>query len=125
MRKKIVKYKRVNLQKPQIMQNEIVGQIIYIDKFGNAITNISRQTVEHFRQEKGKEKIHLHAGGKDIASFQENYSSAKKKELIFLPGSVGLIEIAVREGSASQRLSLKPGDEVKIGVKTDIRSPRR
>lgn len=44
----------------------------------------------------------------------ESYSSVEKGELLFLVGSLGFIEVAAREDSASQRLKAKPGDPVKI-----------
>lgn len=115
-------YEKSNIQKPLVKQNEIVGQVIYIDKFGNIITNIAHHTVERLRQGRRREEIYLQAGTREISSLQENYSSVKRKELFFLPGSVGLMEIAVREGSASERLGLRPGDEVKIALRAGIRS---
>ncbi len=66
--------------------------------------------------ELGMAKLVLQAGNKDIR-FKPNYSSAAKGDLFFLPGSLRLMEIAVREGSASEHLDLKAGDQIRITVK--------
>jgi len=42
----------------------------------------------------------------------------KEGELLFLVGSLGLIEIAAKESSAAQKLKIKNGDEVKIIVRS-------
>jgi len=47
----------------------------------------------------------------------KSYSSAKRGELLFLVGSVGTIEIAAREESASEKLKAGVGDEVRVCVR--------
>ncbi|HIE09054.1 MAG TPA: hypothetical protein EYP65_04320, partial [Armatimonadetes bacterium] len=42
------------------------------------------------------------------------YSEAAKGEPLAIVGSMGLLEIAVREGSAREELGLLPGDEVTV-----------
>jgi S-adenosylmethionine hydrolase len=42
----------------------------------------------------------------------------KKGELLFLTGSVGLIEIAAKESSAALKLKIKNGDKCKIIVRS-------
>jgi len=62
----------------------------------------------------GKKKFFLKIKGKDIFSFVNSYSEAKKRELLFLVGSTGMIEVAVREGHASQKLKARAGEHVRI-----------
>ena len=47
---KVDQYEKSHIRKPLVKLNEIVGQVIYIDKFGNIITNISHHIVECLRQ---------------------------------------------------------------------------
>lgn len=103
-------YKKFVIPKPRLQEKEIVGSILYIDKFGNMITNIPGEMV--CGQTKGQ--ISLLTRGKEITSFEETFSSAKKGELFFLIGSLGLIEIATREASAAKKLKARTGDEVRI-----------
>ncbi len=111
-------YEKYNTEKPQIKRDEIIGHILYIDKFGNLITNIPEGMLKFLQKKTGKKKLSLSIEDMEITSFEQSYSSVKKGELIFLVGSVGLIEIAAKESSAAQRLKIKNGDEVKIAIRS-------
>lgn len=111
-------FKRFKIQKPRLKRKEIIGRVLYTDKFGNLITNISSNMLDPLRTKTGKENFVLYRGKKEIASFKENYSSVKKGEPLFLIGSLGWIEISAREDSASQKLKIKNGDMVKIVVRS-------
>ena len=115
----VTSYESFNLQKPQEKGNEITGQVLYTDKFGNLITNIPERMLALSGIGRVKKKFSLYAGGRKISSFRESYSSAKEGELLFLTGSLGLIEIASREGSASKQLKIKNGDTVRIVIKSE------
>jgi S-adenosylmethionine hydrolase len=111
-------YKKLKAEKPQIKGNEIIGHILYIDKFGNLITNIPEAMLELLRKKTGKKTLSLFVEDSEITSFEKSYSSVKKGELLFLAGSVGLIEIAAKESSAAQKLKIKYGDKYKIIVRS-------
>jgi S-adenosylmethionine hydrolase len=111
-------YEKLNAEKPQIKKDEIIGHILYIDKFGNLITNIPEGMLELLQKKTGKKALGLSIKDKEIASFEQNYSSVKKGELLFLFGSVGLIEIAAKESSAAQKLKIKNGDKCKIIIRS-------
>jgi S-adenosylmethionine hydrolase len=107
-------YVRVEVQKSQVGKEEILGQILYVDKFGNCITNIPAEEVRRIEDETREKRLVCQLGNKDIARFEQSYSFVSQDELFVLPGSLGLIEIAVREGSAQERLAAHPGDRVRI-----------
>ena len=113
----ISSFRKLKVEKPQIKRNEIIGRVLYIDKFGNLITNIRAEILDLLSEKTGKKKFFLKIKGKDIFSFVNSYSEANKGELVFLVGSTGMIEIASREDSASQKLSAKVGEEVRIAVR--------
>jgi hypothetical protein len=110
--------KKLKIQRTKIRRNEIIGHILYADKFGNLITSIPGKMLGLLRQEKGKRDFSLLSRGREVASYKESYSSAKKGKLLFLIGSLGLIEIACREASALKKLKVRIGDEVKIALKS-------
>jgi S-adenosylmethionine hydrolase len=112
----IKSYEKFKAMKPQLKGNTIIGNILYEDKFGNLITNIPARMLEAPGEKTGRARLILSIKGKKISSFVENYSQAKRGELLFLIGSVGMIEIAAREESASEKLKAGVGDEVSIGV---------
>lgn len=110
-------FEKLDVEKPQLVGTEIVGHVLYKDKFGNLITDIPARMVEGIGGKADKKGIELIIRGKKISSFTQSYSSAKKGELLFLVGSVGTIEIAAREESASEKLKAGVGDEVRVCVR--------
>jgi S-adenosyl-L-methionine hydrolase (adenosine-forming) len=73
------------------------GEIILIDRFGNAVTNI----------------IGLHGGIVDVGAWsipvRHTYAEAAPGDAVAVVGSTGFVEIAVRDGNASRTLDLSPG----------------
>jgi len=82
-----------------------VGQVIHIDHFGNATTNIPWKAA-------GETMVRVK--GKLLGPLRRTYSDVARGEPVALIGSSGLIEVAIREGSAAQSLQLKVGDEVRL-----------
>ena len=78
----------------------IAGEVIAVDRFGNAITNLLSRT--------GGEIV---VGGRALA-LRRVYADVPAGSPVALTGSNGLIEIAVRDGSAAQSLGLRRGVEV-------------
>jgi S-adenosylmethionine hydrolase len=114
---KVHSYKKLKIHKPEIQENEVRGRILYKDKFGNLITNISENMLILLQKNTGKKKLFLRIKNQVIDSFFLSYSFAKRGELFFLIGSLNLVEIAVREASAAEKLRAKVGDEVRIQAK--------
>lgn len=79
------------------------GQIIHIDHFGNATTNIPASALSA--------KVSIRAGGKRLG-LKQTYIDVPPGKPLALIGSSDLLEIAVREGSAAKKLSLRVGDKV-------------
>ncbi len=107
---------RIDVQKPRIEKGGVIGQILYVDKFGNLITNVPTMEVNHLLERDEEKKMICRVGREEIARFEQSYSFVNKGELLFLPGSLGLIEIAMREGSAKEKLAAHPGDTVRIAL---------
>jgi len=105
-------YEKLELTEPVKNAEGIQGEVLYADKFGNLITNIPEDWLDDYIKESQEERILL--VGDTQVSYQNSYAEAGKGELLYLPGSLGLVEIAVREGSASERLHLLPGASVLI-----------
>ncbi|HEU4722599.1 MAG TPA: SAM-dependent chlorinase/fluorinase, partial [Gemmatimonadaceae bacterium] len=78
----------------------VQGEVITVDRFGNAVTNLLAM--------RGGE---VQVGGLSLA-LRRTYADAVEGEPIALVGSSGLVEIAVRDGSAADRLGLRRGSSV-------------
>lgn len=99
-------YKRFEILLPKIEGDKISGQVIYIDRFGNAVTNIT------------KEDLHKLAGqffvnmDEKIIRPVKNYSQALENNLHCLINSSGYLELFVNKASASRLFGIYKGREV-------------
>jgi hypothetical protein len=91
--------------------NRLRGEIIYIDHFGNLITNISQNMLETTFQ-CPPEAVHIRVKQRTIEGIEKNYSAVDKGELLSLIGSTGYLEVSVRDASAVELLRCERGDEV-------------
>jgi S-adenosylmethionine hydrolase len=89
-----------------IRGEEIVGEVITIDRFGNLITNIRKgQLVDG---------AHVSLDGMDIGHIKRTYADAEPGELLALIGSDGLLEIAACEASAVELTHARRGTRVHV-----------
>ena len=99
---------RLPWPEPKRSRGGIEGEIIYIDRFGNAITNVEAESLKQF----GAGCIEMFARGKRLCQVAQFYQAVPKNQPVAVPGSRGFLEIAVNGGSAERRLSLRIGDRV-------------
>jgi hypothetical protein len=94
---------------PVIEKDKVEGELIHIDRFGNAITNVLHETLAI----RGPaEEWTITAGKSTINSIHQTYGRVKVGEALALTGSTGFIEIAVNQGSAALELGLEVGMRV-------------
>lgn len=86
------------------------GEIIYRDRFGNLMTNITRDDIKSF----DPHKIEVRTGYTRIRGLSASYSDVERGELLCLFGSSGYLEIAQREGSAADKLRFPLGTLVEV-----------
>ncbi len=104
-----VDYIHLDFGKVEVKTDLISGEVIYIDDFGNIITNI--QAPDMFKIFKLKEQVSVFG---NTMSFLPAYGFAVQEELLVLIGSHGFLEIAVNQGSAAKMLNVECGDETRI-----------
>ncbi|GCL45777.1 SAM hydrolase/SAM-dependent halogenase family protein [Microcystis aeruginosa] len=93
---------------PQIEEDQIRGQIQYIDIFGNLISNIPDYLLE------GKNwSVQL---GPKIIPTKNTYSDVPSGEIVAFIGSHGGLEVAVNTGSAQRQLDLNIGDAIEVRI---------
>jgi len=86
-------------------QGNLTGTVLYVDHFGNLITNIKKSDLP------GKD-ILIEAAGRLIQGITNYY--AEGKELMTIIGSSGYLEISLKNGNAAVFLDAKAGAEVRL-----------
>lgn len=95
----------------EVSNDKLVGQIVKIDSFGNAITNISESALSGSFNGFVYE---ISVGSASLRQLNTSYAESEIGEPLAIIGSSGMLEIAINGGSASQMLGLKQGDAVVI-----------
>lgn len=90
--------KERSMFRPVVDKEAIKGSIIYIDSYGNAITNITRSL---FREAvKGRSFRVVYGGSSDvIREISDAYNNVSEGERLALFGSGGYLEIAINRGA--------------------------
>lgn len=99
----------VRLPVPEAIVQEdgtICGQVLYIDRFGNLITNIPQGLLP------ADQAWHVYIAGHEVLGMSKAYAVAAEGELVALMDSSGYLEIAVRNGNAAAMLQAKRGTGV-------------
>lgn len=107
------KFIEKSIFRPVIEEDVIRGTIIYIDEFGNAITNITRALFESQRKER-KFEINARRQKYAVSKLNKRYNEEEQGSMIALFNTSGLLEIAINHGNASQLLGLKQNDTIRI-----------
>ncbi len=86
----------LEIKKVNITRNFIKGFIIYTDKFGNIMTNISAELLSAYQIKEIK------TGNIIISSISKTFMDVEPGKLVAISGSSGLLEIAVNMGNARE-----------------------
>jgi len=102
-----------------IATNSLVGSILHFDHFGNAITSLHHTdlppSASSIRIEfKGRSKMLTEEFRVKLNGLKRTYADVAPQEPLAYIGSSGLVEVALRNGSARQRFLLKLGDQIKL-----------
>lgn len=107
------KYETLSFSKPKIHKNRIEGEIIYIDDFGNVVTNIYRDILEKIDiNERKIIKIQFNDRTEKILKICEAYNEVKEGDFLAIIGSGDFLEISINQGNAAKKLNIKEGTKI-------------
>jgi S-adenosylmethionine hydrolase len=101
---------RMNWPQPRVTTRTIIGEVVYIDHFGNLITNISLAQIEAGRIGRPEILVEEHL----IGNLTANYSEGRADVLHAVINSNGMLELFLKERSASECLKIGIGAVVEI-----------
>jgi S-adenosylmethionine hydrolase len=105
---------RLDLPHPVVSTREVRGEVIYVDGFGNLISNIDRVTAEQFAARFRHKSLSVRIEGGAAMRILDAYGAAPKGVPLAIFGSFGLLEIAVRDGNAAAHFAAGPGSSVSL-----------
>ena len=104
------------LPEPAREADGVRGEVLHVDRFGNAITNVEASMLPASILPKGAAGgVRVSVGGRGLP-LRRTYADAAPGEALALVGSGGRLEIAVREASAADRLGLRRGSPVLVAL---------
>ncbi|MCK5526083.1 MAG: SAM-dependent chlorinase/fluorinase [Candidatus Latescibacteria bacterium] len=106
---KVSDWVRLEFPQPKIEGDRLLGRVVRVDRFGNAITNISEETFWAFA---GDGAFEIGAGAVRLREIARSYASVSEGEPLALFGSSGVLEVSVHGGPASETLGLAKDDTV-------------
>jgi len=107
-------FARVALPVPTRTPTSVTGEVVHVDHFGNLVTNIDAQLLAAFRTP----PLSVSIRGTTIAAPISSYASVPEGTLLSIIGSWGVLEIAVRGGSAATRLAAGVATPVAVAWET-------
>ncbi len=99
--------------KIKISKNEVKGKVVYIDHFGNLVTNIYFNLLSGILQQ-NPNGLNVKINGKLIEKISSCYREGKEAQLIALFNSDNYLEISLVNGNAASEVSGNVDDEVKL-----------
>ena len=111
---RLPRFATIDIPRPIRSGRMVRGTVLHIDKFGNVVTNIPARMVAGRRLGGGAPRPVVSIEGRAIREFRASYDSPKRGVPFAIIDSLGLVEVALREGSAAEMIGALPGDQVVV-----------
>jgi hypothetical protein len=95
------------MPKPFKPSNRWMGEVLWVDRFGNLITNLEKKHIP--------ETFRLRIGKTVVLNLATHYAEVKRGTVVALFGSTGHLEISINGGNAAQKLGVAIGASVLLG----------
>jgi S-adenosylmethionine hydrolase len=109
--KPLPSFKKMIDRQVKATKKQITGTVIRVDRFGNLITNIPRETFDVLSNGK---VYTVQFGGEKFRRIHTQYNQAEQGECFIVFNSLGLLEIGIYKGNASELLGLNYDSVVNI-----------
>jgi S-adenosylmethionine hydrolase len=121
---KLPDFQHLKWPEPVSSSGAVLGEVLYVDRFGNALTNIDASTLETL----GSRRLQVRIGRRTAFPVAGYYQAVRQGQPVAVLGSSGFLELAVNRGDAARRLGLKTGVKVRVFLggrrSKEIRRPK-
>jgi hypothetical protein len=98
-------YVDLTLPEADVADGRAAGEVLVVDDFGNAITNIGGAFLD------GAERVRVNGRESPVGT---SFASVRVGERLVTVGSHGFVECDVNQGRGDEAFGLSPGDEVTV-----------
>ena len=103
---------RLETKSPILENDVLIGEVIFIDHFGNLITNIPGSEFARLSEH----PFRLVVGDQVVTQRVRTYGEAKAGTAVALISSLDLLEVALTNGNAAEKLGAQVGTRVSVRV---------
>ncbi len=104
----------LELPVPRSTASGITGAVLYVDHFGNLVTNIDAPALARFPGQ----TVSVSINNARVAGPVASYAAVPEGAPLAIVGSWGMVEIVVRNGSAARTFAAGPGTPVTVVVES-------
>jgi S-adenosyl-L-methionine hydrolase (adenosine-forming) len=109
--KPMTMFKRMIDRSVKATKKQIAGHVVRVDSFGNLLTNIPKEAFDILSKDK---VFTIQFGGEKFRRIHTQYNQTEEGECFILFNSLGLLEIGIYKGNASELLGLSYDSMVNI-----------
>jgi S-adenosylmethionine hydrolase len=89
----------------------LLGEVIWVDHFGNLVTNISQEVLGEFAPD---QMVEIEIKGEQAKGLKRSYEEGGKGEFIALWGSAGFLELSLKEENLQRARGWGRGEKIRI-----------
>jgi S-adenosylmethionine hydrolase len=107
---------RLPAHEPQRVGNELHGRVVFVDHFGNVLTNLTAESLERAFPGADEADFVIRAAGRSLRGIARSYGDAPIGTFVAIIGSSGRLELAEVSGHCASRWGLRMGDAVAVRI---------
>lgn len=119
---RLAEIRRLSLGEPLLRERKLVGAVVYVDGFGNLVTNIGRDALARLQAGFPGRRLSVRIGRGAPLTIVNAYGDAPQGAALATFGSFELLEIAVRDASAAERFGAAQGAPVTVTASPGLRN---
>jgi S-adenosylmethionine hydrolase len=96
---------------PLLDGEALLGEVIWVDHFGNLVTNISQEVIGEFAPD---QMVEIEIKGEQAKGLKRSYDEGEEGEIIALWGSAGFLELSLKQGNLYRARGWGRGEKVRI-----------